>query len=201
MIVKVKVTSPFRYEYQGKRSWVASGENLTLDTSNKNQREELKYIMSSNFPYKEFIYIDVASLPEAIKCEVREEAGFYKLPPTPIDGPDQPGASDFFRPLGEAEDNKFIHPVINSYKEEEELALDKDEPLIETKLEEECIKEEIKEEQEQVKEEKQEDLIKSRKAELSQTPWSKVKDIVESYGEEYTNKSEAIELILMIEFD
>lgn len=206
MIVKVNILSPFRYEYQGKRSWVASGDRLTLDTSNRNQKEELKYIMSSNFPYKEFIYIDVASLPEALRCEVEEEAGFYRLPDTPVEEPEEPVSPGFFKPLGEAEDNKFIHPVINQHIEDTDKISD-DEPLVETKLEEDCIEleeiEKIEKEEGELQaeqEELQEDLLKSRKDELKQTPWEKVKDILESYGEEYNNKPEAIDTILSIEF-
>lgn len=198
MIVKVNVLSPFRYEYQGRKSWVATGEALYLDTHNKDQRQELKYIMSSNFPFKEFIYLDVASLPEDLKCEVKEEGGFYNLPSTPVEKPESVAPAGFFNALGEAEDNKFLHPVIQEKIEEITNTKDQDdEPLVETKVEEDCVEECIQEPEEprDIEEDK-----KSRKAELNQTPWNKVKDILEAYGNEYTNKSEAIEKILEIEF-
>jgi hypothetical protein len=197
MLIKVNILSPFRYEYRGKASWVTTGDILVLDTQNKDQKEEIKYIMSSIFPFKDFIYLDVASLPSEFKCEVDNDRGSYHLPPTPIDRLEPPLPQDFFLPLGEAEENKFVKatfPKPPVYVEQDEE--DDENLLIETYVELECIDEQQQEDQEY-----REEDIKSRKEELSQTPWLKVKTLVESYGLEYTNKTEAVELILSKEFE
>lgn len=189
MLTKVSILSPFRYEYNGRRSWVGTGESLYLDTSNKDQRAELLYILSSNFPFKEFVHIDVKALPSDLQCEVKDNKGFYNLPVTPMEIIEEPKKTEFFRPLGEAEDNKFIKPIVIEVIKDPE-----DEPLIETTVQEECLEEEEPINPAVAK------AIDSRRKELLNTPWLRVKEIAEEYGIIYTNKAEAGELIIDREF-
>lgn len=188
MLVKVNVLSPFRYEYRGKYSWVATGEFLILDTSNKDQRSELLHLLSSNFTYKEFIHIDIQTLPEDIRCESEANIGMYKLPITPIEIVKEPQPTEFFNTLADADPNPYIKPVINSIIDDREV-------LVKTSLSNEdiCLDEDTEDT------EVSKSLLE-RQAELSQTPWLKVKEIAESYGITYTNKSESIDLILEKEF-
>ena len=190
MLVKITILSPFRYEYRGRQSWVATGEMLHLDTANADQKEELIYILSSNFQYKEFIHLDVKSLPKEIQCEVKDNKGFYNLPSTPLEIVKTPQPTEFFNPLGEAENNKFIKPIVMELIKDQNN--DEAEPLIETSLDEDCTEEE----------ELVEDTVSlhKRKDELTNTPWLRVKELVEEYGLTYTNKPEAIELIIDREF-
>lgn len=191
MLVKISILSPFRYEYNGRASWVATGESLHLDTGNKDQRAQLFYILSSNFPFKEFIHVDVKALPLDIQCEIEGNKGFYSLPITPIEVVKDVEPTEFFQPLGEAEDNRFIKPIIF------ELIKDKKEDLIETSLED-CL-----EDTQELKIDvcpKIEEAKQKRKEELMMTPWLKVKQLAEDYGIVYTNKAETSQLIIDKEF-
>lgn len=190
-MIRIQAVAPFRYEYRSKLLWLTSGESMYLNPLNEDQRQELKYILSDKFPFKAYIYINLDSVEEALKREVGEEDGFYRIENHyPLPEEVCPMPASFTAPYQEPADNPFIHPVINSViNNSQNLAVVEDI----TKQDCEVVDGESEAEEKELSKE-------SRSKELNYTPWGKIKDIAEVYGIAYTNKQETITKIMEIEF-
>lgn len=220
-MLKIRITSPFRYQYFNgddklvKDHYLAAGDYYHLDiTKDKN---EIKYILSPNFTFKNYIHVDTESIPDSLANELNLETGMYaeeyQLPP-----------EEEFIPTV-IQNNKFVDPSQNYYQDD----LENDpQPIAEPKenifdqttpspVEEEV--KEVEEETEQLgalntpdlepEKEVSDDIVEietgdkereGRKKELESLHYSKVKDIAELYNLEYTNKKEIVEQILNLEF-
>lgn len=191
-MIRIQITAPFRYEYQGKRVWLTTGESMYLNTNDADQRGELKYILSSKFPYKQYVYINLDSVDTDLKLEIGQDEGFYKVEdPYPYPLPEEVCPvvpKSFMEPYEEPTDNPHLNPVISAVLSSINATHPNQvEPVVVTDDLCEGVTSEVDED--------------DRRKELSLTNWSKVKDIANTYGIEYTNKAEVIEQIILIEFN
>lgn len=207
-MIRIHVTSPFQYQYfQGeekdgkpvKDHYLAAGNYYHLDPVK--DKEEIKYVLSPNFVFKHYIYVNQETIRPELKKELNLEAGFYQdiqLPkeeeyiPTLIQDNKFVDASENYQPSYEVLDEKeqltTVEPTPNSFDQ--------------------TTKPSIKEEKKEVVEEKEEteELFISnvkreeRLEELNNLHYSKVKEIAELYNLEYSTKKEVIQLILELEF-
>lgn len=85
-MIRVLITGPFKYEYKEKPIWLTAGESMYLDPSNVSDMQEIKYLLSKAFPYKDHIYVDHTEVSSILECLSQEE-GLYKVkdPLTPQD--------------------------------------------------------------------------------------------------------------------
>jgi hypothetical protein len=193
-MIRIQAIAPFRYQYQQKIVWLTSGECMYLNPSNASQKEELKFILSSRFTYKEYVYIDLSSVDSELRQEMNEEDGFYPIEtyyPLPEEVCPIVPAS-FTAPYQEPIDSPYLNPIITSIMSQpidtsnkgivEQTALPIDITCLEPLSDKEANR-------------------ISRSKELTYTSARKVRGISDKYGIEYTNKNEAIEKILDIEFE
>lgn len=197
-MIRIQALAPFRYQYQQKIVWLTSGESMYLDASDSTQRDELKYILSSRFAFKEYIYINLSAVESALKQEVGEDDGFYAIEnhyPLPEEVCPTVPAS-FTAPYQEPTDSPFLHPVMSAITPDRAIIDSSTKGIVEECLlpntpietcpEEACDLEAIKKE--------------SRKKELMYTSSNKIKGIAATYGIDYTNKAETVTKILNLEF-
>ena len=221
-MIRIQITSPFRYQYHTsdydpnvaadkveKDTYFTAGEWYHLDPIK--DKAELKFVLSPNFTFKNYIYVNLETVPESLKEELKLESGFYEDTSVPDD--------EYIPTL--LENNKVVQPIINDeiYGDPQPTA----EPTenifdLSTKTyKEEKPVEEIKEEKLGAEntpdvaplEEPSEDIVdlsveneerEARKAELSEMHYTKVQEIAELYNLEYKTKKETIEEILYLEF-
>lgn len=228
-MIRIQITSPFTYEYLNgddkliKRHYLTAGNYYHLDE--EKDKEEIRYILSPNFLFKNYIYVNLETVPKELIEEFNLDYGFYETTSVPED--------EYIPTL--IQNNKFIdasesyitddlthdpattvEPSVNIF----------DQTTVEVKEEENTV-EEIKSEEpkeEKVEEEKlgalntpdleplplpseEEQYIEVdnkereiRKSELEDLHYSKVKEITELYKVDYHTKKEAIEDILNLEF-
>lgn len=219
-MIKIQITSPFRYQYRTsnydrntpkdkveKDTYFTAGEWYHLDP--KKDKDEVKFVLSPNFTFKNYIYVNLETIPEALLEELNLESGFYEDRSVPPD--------EYIPTL--LENNKVVKPIIN-----DEIYGDP-EPTVEpepnsydrtSKVTAEPV-EETKEEKLGAEntpdlappKEPSEDVVdlsvdneerEARKAELSEMHYTKVQEIAELYNLEYKTKKETIEEILYLEF-
>jgi hypothetical protein len=77
-MIRVLITGPFKYEYRTKPIWLTAGESMYLDPSNANHMEEIKYLLSRSFPYKDHIHMDHTEVSSILECLSQEE-GMYSV--------------------------------------------------------------------------------------------------------------------------
>lgn len=203
---KIQVLSPFRYVYHNadnvkkKELYLAAGSYYYLDSVK--DKQEIKYILSNNFAFKNYIYVNETLIPSDIKAELELEQGSFEVYTLPEE---KSFTEDEFKvpsidvnfddyepePIMDATPNYFDEQI-NSYK----VSLSKDNQIQENdqKVEEESNK--VKETEVEFKDV---DYDK-RKEELTSLNYKKVKEISEHYDIEYENKKQAISKILEIEF-
>lgn len=204
-MIRVQAKAPFRYQYGSKQFWFTTGESMYLNPINDSEREELKYILSNRFPFTQLVYIDLTTLDDKLKLEINQEEGFYTIEEPYFDDcpPPTPPAS-FTAPYEEPGDNPHLNPVIQAYLEDRPSTGSLiDEQGTINPIQEEAMACEVQEESEEaLKDTSNNNDIdyESRRKELLHTSWSKVKDIAQVYGIEYSNKSETINEILDQEF-
>jgi len=233
-MIRIQITSPFRYQFRTsdydietkadkmiKDHFLTAGSYYNLDPVK--DRAEVKYILSPNFVFKNYIYVDTESIPVEIANELKLESGFY-------DEFTLPKSEEYIPTL--IQDNVFLHkpddyyPTLVEREDEKDYAIrepkpnyfDKTSPIIK----EEEVKEEIVETVEEEKlqgaintpdlepiEESSDDIVdvdttnvsrESRKEELNGLHYMKIKEICELYNLEYTNKKEVVAQILDLEF-
>jgi hypothetical protein len=224
-MIRIQVTSPFTYEYFNgddkliKRHYLSAGNYYHLDE--EKDKDEIKYILSPNFIFKNYIYINLETIPKALIKEFELDNGFYEDTAVPED--------EYIPTL--LQNNKFLD-VSESYFTDD-LASDPvitQEPSVnifdkttikieeETKIEIIEQPEVIEKEEElgaentpylapdEILSEEYEDVDTSdkerlaRQTELEDLHYSKVKEIAELYNLEYHTKKQTIQEILDLEF-
>lgn len=223
-MIRIQITSPFRYQFRTsdydskapqdkveKDLYLTAGEWYHLDP--KKDKDEVKFVLSPNFTFKNYIYVNLETVPDSIKKELKLESGFYEDTSVPDD--------EYIPTL--LENNKPKQPIINDELYGNPSATADASPNIfdqTTKV----YKEEKEAEEEEVKEEElgalntpdvaplekpSEDVVDisveneeraKRKEELYELHYSKVKEIGELYNLEYTSKKKVIQEILELEF-
>ena len=201
-MIRIQIISPFRYQYeagdstQRKDFYFAAGDYYHLDAIK--DKGEAKYILSPNYSFKNYIYVDTDSIPEDLFEELGLESGFYNtftLPkeqeyiPTLIDLNNQfnnqfKNLEDENLAVVEPEDNKF--DLTSKFEVEVEDAIEQ-EP--------ESNKEEIEQVEAGGNKDRQE-----RELELEELHYKKVQDIAGIYQIKYSSKKEVIAKILDLEF-
>lgn len=206
-MIKIRITSPFRYQYVNdldkKDIFFLAGDFYHLDA--KKNKAEVKHVLSSNFPFKKYIHVELETVPQSIKKEVGLEGVSYEEYTLPIEEEyltttfaDQKPVSEEEEglPAQEPQPNRWdltSQPFVleEEQKEEEETGLVENPAMPEEdKLPEEA--EDIEVDGEKEKNEREKDL--------EELHYSKIKDIAELYNIEYTNKREVIEKILEVEY-
>lgn len=218
-MIRIQITCPFTYEYFNgddkliKRHYLTAGNYYHLEE--EKDKEEIKYILSPNFIFKNYIYVDLETVPQELKQEFSLSHGFYEDNSVPED--------EYIPTL--LQNNRFVD-ASESYVSDD-LASDP----IPTKDPEVNIFDKttivIKEEIVEIKEESNEKLgaentpdlepleppseefkdidtsdqeKEKRQSELEDMHYSKVKEIAELYKLDYQNKKQTIQQILDLEF-
>ena len=218
-MIKIRVTSPFRYQYvngDGKLAkdvHFAAGDYYHLDA--KKDKLEAIYVLSPNFPFKNYIHVESETVPADLAQEVGLEAGFYEeytLPqdeeyiPTLIDKSGQFEQTIVFedgQPIQDALPNKFdLTSDPDAVPEKvEEIPLTPEEEKTQGALNTPDL-EPVELPNEDVEEIESGGIgdRTERKAELESLHYKKVQEVAELYNIDYTNKKETIEAILALEF-
>jgi len=230
-MIRIQITSPFRYQFRTsdydtetkadrmiKDHFLTAGSYYTLDPIK--DRAEVKFILSPNFVFKSYIYVNTQSIPADIAKELDIENGFY-------DEFTLPKSEEYIPTL--IQDNVFLnkpdeyYPTLIERKEEENYSIKDAEPNYFDKTS--STPKEIEVEKDLKVEEKLQgalntpdlkpleepfdDIVEivttnvsreSRKKELDGLHYMKIKDICEIYNIEYSNKKEVITQILDLEF-
>jgi hypothetical protein len=220
-MIRIQVTCPFTYEYFNgdkkliKRHYLTAGNYYHLDE--EKDKEEIKYILSPNFIFKNYIYVNLETVPKELIEEFNLDYGFYEDNAVPedeyiptllqnnrfVDASENYVTNDLESdpiPTKDPEVNVFDKTTVVEKEESKEVTEDKKEkeklgaentpdlePLEEPKEEFEDIDTSNKE---------QED----RKIELEDMHYSKVKEIAELYNIDYQTKKQTIKEILDLEF-
>lgn len=213
-MIRIQITSPFRYKNDNlkKDIYFTAGDYYHLDPA-KN-KDEIKHVLSPYFPFKNYIYVDVETVPSNIKQELGLETGFYDeftLPqndeviPTAIDMSNQfiacdDGSSSDEAPVQEPLPNKFdltsSPDTVDEVTEDEDVTMTLgalEAPKVAT------VEEEVSEEIVDVESGGTGDRTE-REKELSDLHYTKVQEIAELYNIDYTNKKDTISEILKLEF-
>jgi hypothetical protein len=218
-MIRIQVTCPFTYEYFNgddklvKRHYLTAGNYYHLEE--EKDKEELRFILSPNFIFKNYIYVDLQTVPKELIEEFNLEYGFYEDNSVPedehiptllqnnkfVDASESYFHDDLISdpiPTKDPEVNFFDkttvvekeEEVLTEVKEEEKLGAENVpylEPL-ETPSEEYVDVDTTDKEKE------------LRKSELEEMHYSKVKEIAELYNIDYQNKKDTIQKILDLEF-
>lgn len=211
-MIKIRITAPFRYQYitkqEKKEFHFIAGDYYHLDPV-KN-KEEAKTVLSSNFPFKHFIHVELETVPASLKKEMGIEAGNYEEYTLPIEEEffvytqtDENG--DFVKaqeqdelPAQEPTPNKFDLTTQEAAKVEEAKVVKQDDLGIVDEPANSLVEKTYEETKDlEVGGEKKRE---ERKAELEDLHYSKVKEVAELYNLEYTTKKETISEILNLEY-
>jgi hypothetical protein len=196
-MISIISKATFKYVFNGVSYWVHSGEVINIDPRIPEKRELLKYFLSKDFEsLRKFFYID---LNEAKKYLTQEEIEDFSKDKDSLylEVP-----SSFYQPIQEALPNSFIKEVeeVKSEPKKEIKASSLDSiKLVEDKKEFVEIHSSIPELDSLHKEEKEKE--DSRREELENSHWNKIKNIAEEMGLQYSNKPETIKKILEKEFN
>lgn len=233
-MIRIQITSPFRHQFRTsdydnetkadkmiKDVFLTAGSYYHLDPVK--DRAEIKFILSPNFVFKNYIYVDTETLPLDLVKELKLEEGFYETFTLPK-------SEEYIPTL--IQDNVFQHkpddyyPTLVERTEEENYAIkepepnyfDKTTPILEEKEEEVEEVDSVEEEKNQgalntpdlePTEEPSEDIVdvqttnvsrETREEELNGLHYMKIKEICELYNIEYTNKKEVVQQILDLEY-
>lgn len=219
-MIRIQVTCPFTYEYFNgddkliKRHYLTAGNYYHLEE--EKDKEEIRYILSPNFIFKNYIYIDLETIPKELIKEFNLDNGFYEDTSVPED--------EYIPTL--LQNNRFIDasenyitdhltedpipaqdPPANIFDQTTvEVKEVTEETEVEVKVEEELGAETPVLEPLEVPSDKFEDINTSYKAkedrqsELEEMHYSKVKEIADLYNIDYTTKKQTIIEILELEF-
>lgn len=217
-MIRIQITCPFTYEYFNgddkliKRHYLTAGNYYHLDE--EKDKEEIRYILSPNFIFKNYIYVNLETVPKELIKEFSLDYGFYQDTAVPED--------EYIPTL--LQNNKFVdasesyinddltsdpaitqEPLPNIFdkttvvvKEESKEIVEKEEVLGAENtpdLEPLPLPSEIEEYLNTDNKEKE-----LRQLELEELHYSKVKEIAELYNIEYQTKKQTIKEILVLEF-
>lgn len=220
-MIRIQVTCPFTYEYFNgdkkliKRHYLTAGNYYHLDE--EKDKEEIKYILSPNFIFKNYIYVNLETVPKELIEEFNLDYGFYEDNAVPED--------EYIPTL--LQNNRFVDasenyvindlesdpiptkdPEVNVFDKTTVVEKEGPEEVTEDKKEEEKLGAENTPDLEPLEEPKEEfeDINTSdkeredRKIELEEMHYSKVKEIAELYNIDYQTKKQTINEILDLEF-
>lgn len=221
-MIKIQITSPFRYQFRTsdhdpkvpkdkveKDLYLTAGEYYHLDP--KKDKDEIKFVLSPNFTFKDYIYVNAETVPKDLKSELNFESGFYKDSSVPED--------EYIPTL--LEHNKLINPSDYVYNEldlnpsetkdasENIFDLTTKVSISESEIKDDVILGALNTPTITPLEKPSEEIIdvsvkneerESRKQELEELHYSKVKEVAELYNLEYKTKKETIKDILELEF-
>lgn len=184
MNLRVQIRTPFRHQFRVKDLWLTAYEDYYLDSVK--DKDEIKYLLSDLFPFREFIYIEPSHIDKLILEEVEIDKGNLPVGPSPEETRSHLIPTDLdMRPPQEPAPNPFIPdyvaPVVVEEEEQEEV------------LAEPFVLDSVPAEDDKVSKEDREKELKSFNA-------KKVREIAESYGLDYTNKEDTIDQILIMEY-
>lgn len=195
-MLRIQILTPFRHQFHTKDVWLMAHESYYLDE--ERDKEEIKHILSSLFPYKEYIYINPEQVSTKLRKEIEEERGFTSI--DSIEIPLIPSPSTSPLPVEEA--------VFQPAKEPDVNVFDKTNKLIEPSLPQDVSLDVQPKKDSKDKEEKAIGTVYEIDAEkqervkhLSDLHWKKLKDIAEQYDISYTEKEDVIKKIISIEFE
>lgn len=177
------VLNPLTYSFSHKKVYLNVGDRYVLD--NVKDRSELEYILSANFPYPGSFYIHtdpvVEEIIESFKKSVIVEPTSEGVPES--SKPER--KSDFEALEQEAEESPFLKPEIISVIGQEEKDLNN----------------ELDSQAYELSQSESEEIIAQRRATLENMGWRELKTLLEEvYSQKYTNKAEAVEQLLALEF-
>lgn len=198
-MIRILVLTPFRHQFRHKDIWLMSHESYYLDSTL--DKDEIKYILSDSFPYREFIYLNTDQLDKELIDEVASDRGFTPVnssvpePSTPQDSPITPNSFDRVQ---EPDVNIFEQRILEQQgivPQHESSSSLPQVPLAPVSLPEPEINNSTSDISDALVERKE------RLNVLTQLHWRKVKDIAEQYDILYTDKDEVIQKIISLEFD
>lgn len=218
-MISIQITCPFRYQYKGKEDkdiFFMAGEYYHLDEVK--DKNEIKKLLSPSFEFKEYVYVNVETVPQELLKDSRLEAGnsFHSNP--------NPEEIEYVSTL--VEGTKSTEQIKDPGPDyEEEATKDAEENFFAKQIEEEKLTKKAKEEDLETEEKEQGALntpdyspeeakeivaeaepsfkdgeVEARRKELDELHYTKIQDVAEQYHIEYTKKDETIEKILEAEF-
>lgn len=193
-MISIIAKATFRYVFKGVSYWVHSNEVINIDPKIPERMDLLKFFLSpQSQSIRKFLYLDVEEAKKYISdkdiytFDRNLERDYLEVP------------SSFLQPVQEALPNSFIKEVVEPIKVIEvkpESTTPKAEVIEESNKESEVVVEDS----EDIKVYKESSELISKREELENTHWSKVKTLAESMDIVYTSKSETINKILEKEF-
>jgi len=193
-MISIIAKATFRYVFKGVSYWVHSNEVINIDPKIPERMDLLKFFLSpESQSIRKFLYLDVEEAKKYISdkdiytFDRNLERDYLEVP------------SSFLQPVQEALPNSFIKEVVEPIKVIEvkpELTTPKAEVIEESNKESEVVVEDS----EDIKVYKESSELISKREELENTHWSKVKTLAESMDIVYTSKSDTINKILEKEF-
>jgi hypothetical protein len=207
-MIRIQITSPFRHKYENadrekrKDIFFQAGDYYHLD--NKESKEEVKQMLSPNYPFKNYIYVDPSTVPQEISKELNLESGFYKeytLPPEEeyLVTQTQTGTMPL---VADDEDQPTLEPQKNFFDmTSQPQSTAEDEPEPEPEAEAEAVFDNEADVKEQADKTTVESELETRKEELDKLHYRKLREIASIYGVEYTNKQEVIKRIIELEYE
>lgn len=226
-MISIQITCPFRYKYNGKQQkdiFFMAGEYYHLDVNT--DKDEIKKILSPSFEFKQYVHINLETVPKELLKGSRLEApsNFHSNPnpeeieyvSTLVEGTrssqqiEDPGP-DYEEPTTKDAEENFFAKQIDAAKLPRKDKKEQEAPLpTEEKLEEEAqgalntpdlapLEEEHKEVAEATPAFVDGEK-EARRKELDELHYTKIQDVAEQYHIEYTKKDPTIEAILEAEF-
>lgn len=176
------VLNPLTYSFSHKKVYLNVGDRYILD--NVKDRSELEYILSPNFPYPGSFYIHTDPVVEEIIESFEKSVIVEPTPEVVSIAPKPERKSDFEALEQEAEESPFLNPeIISVIGQEENPTAEVDSQAYE------------------LTQTESEEIINQRRSILEDMGWRELKTLLEEvYNQKYTNKAEAVEQILALEF-
>lgn len=76
-MVRIQIRAPFRQQFRSKDIWLNTHEDYYLDEIA--DRDELKYVLSPLFPYREFVYVEPSQIQPSLLLELSQDSGFTSV--------------------------------------------------------------------------------------------------------------------------
>lgn len=221
--VKVIAVCSFPYKYKQRQVYLTTGETLYLD--NSKDKDEIAYLLSESFPYREFIYIEGSDYLANNPTKVQEDLHLVPMLPLynpypdqmpyttpPLDAPENPHVLETLQAAGVVlppDDGGAVGQPIFGLSASENPALSI--PIVNSQLgrieplgSSDTI-EKLPEPPQAVKEPPKLEpptlTEKEKRAqELKHMSVNKVKDLAKTYNLEFISKQETIAQVLDLEF-
>lgn len=221
--VKVIAVCSFPYKYKQRQVYLTSGEILYLD--DQKDKEEIAYLLSDSFPYREFIYLEGPGYLAKNPVKVNEDLHLVPMLPLynpypdqkpyttpPEDAPENPHVLETLQAAGVVlppEDSWAVGLPVMGIGNSENPAisnpivnnqLGRVEPLEIPEVIEAAPEPKLVEPVETKSEPPTLSEKEKRAQELKHMSINKVKELAKTYDLEFTNKQEVISQVLELEF-